>query len=376
MRRRTEFAKTVAGAQKVQGSAFHKGRTGFEKNLPGLRHCIHEGGRGFGEIGKSEDAGSGRAAVRDGDNKFGASAESRFQQQQKLLAFPVRFHDMHCLDAVELAEHQRDIRHWRQFQKHRAATAKNYVLQRQHVRQAVFRQKNLPSFRTPGGISENQVRPEGIQQRRQGFWRNAEPTEFHVAASKPGQICPDRFEQQGIHLVVQYAVGDEGELPAVHPQPSGEIGDSQGCWQCRLQACGGAMPGPGALYGTRPGPLLLADGIEWQAARLLRHCGLVPGGGGAAALLRTQGDGAYQLRIGIPLGHFIAQLAPGSYTFGCESCVDVGIPVPVQYQVGKVVVLMLNNEVCQIHGAKLLKMLATVQTPDRHARRRHIGFAY
>lgn len=35
---------------------------------------------------------------------------------------------------------------------------------------------------------------------------------------------------------------------------------------CRSHACGGAMPGPGALYGTRPGPLLLADGIERRPA--------------------------------------------------------------------------------------------------------------
>ena len=221
MRRRTEFAKTVAGAQKVQGSAFHKGRTGFENNLPGLRHCIHEGGRGFGEIGKSKDAGSGRAAVRDGDNKYGASAESRFHQKQQLLAFSVRFHDMHCLDAVELAEHQRDIRHGRKLQQHLAAPVQNYVLQRKHVRQAVFRQKNLPSFRTPGRIGEHEVRPEGIQQpgKRVGIY--AQIAELHVAASETAEIRLCGLEEQGIHLVVEHAVGNSGKLPAVHPHPSG-----------------------------------------------------------------------------------------------------------------------------------------------------------
>jgi hypothetical protein len=126
-----------------------------------------------------------------------------------------------------------------------------------------------------------------------------------------------------------------------------------------------------AFFGTRSGHCSSAG---LRPANPHNHFGLVPGGGGAAALLRTQGDGAYQLRIGIPLGHFIAQLALGSYAFCRKSYVDVGIPIPVQYQIGKIVVLMLNNEVCQIHGAKILKMLATVQTPDRHARCRSHWF--
>ena len=128
------------------------------------------------------------------------------------------------------------------------------------------------------------------------------------------------------------------------------------------------MPGPGALYGTRPGPLLLADCIERQPAYPFCHCGLVPGRGGAAALLRTEGDRAYKRRIGIPLRHLVAQLAPGCDAFGCEGYVDIRIPIPVQYQIGNVVVLMLNNEVCQIHITKILKMLITVHHADRYAR--------
>ena len=101
------------------------------------------------------------------------------------------------------------------------------------------------------------------------------------------------------------------------------------------------MPGLGALYGTQPGPLLLAESIE---RRTVPRGGLIAGCGGAAALLRTQTQRTHNPRIRIPLRHLQAQLATRGNALRRQRHIHVRPAVALQHQDGKIVVFVLDYE--------------------------------
>ena len=147
------------------------------------------------------------------------------QQEQQLLAFSSRSHDMHFPHMPQPLARHRHIRHRGQFQQDEPARFEQFGQQSHHIRPAILDEEHLPTvLRPPRRIQIDDIRVKPVQYLLHLSRNNLPVPKPHISNAQLLEIqlrCPCQFR---LHLIIQHLPRRLRKRPTIDSHSARQVG--------------------------------------------------------------------------------------------------------------------------------------------------------